>query len=79
MVCANRNYLDAILHIHRDKDGIAPLEQSQVLDEKLKEAGVPSTLAIVKNGPHSLQGNGLSPTPEEILNMIIEFLEKELK
>jgi len=67
------------LIIHGDKDAIASLEQSQLLDEKLKVAGASSTLVIVKNGPHSLQGDTISPTSEEISNMIIDFLEKHLK
>ena len=67
------------LIIHGDRDGIAPLEQSQVLDEKLKSAGVSSRLVIVKNGPHSLQGEDLSPTPEELSKMISDFLEEQLK
>jgi acetyl esterase/lipase len=67
------------LIIHGDDDGIAPLEQSQVLDEKLKAAGVASTLVIVKNGPHSLQGDNISPTSEEISTMIINFFEDQLK
>ena len=55
------------------------LEQSQVFDEQLKKAGVPSMLMIVKNGPHSLQGNDLSPILKEIPDMIIAFLEKQLR
>jgi len=67
------------LIIHGDKDGLAPLEQSQVLDEKLKAVGVKSTLLIVKNGPHSLQGDSFSPTPDEITKMIGTFFEDQLK
>jgi dipeptidyl aminopeptidase/acylaminoacyl peptidase len=67
------------LIIHGDADGIAPLEQSQILDEKLKVAGVASTLVIVKNGPHSLQGENISPTSDQISNMIIAFFEEQLK
>lgn len=36
-------------------------------------------LMIVKNGPHSLQGNDLSPILKEIPDMIIAFLEKQLR
>jgi len=67
------------LIIHGDSDAIAPLEQAQILDERLKSAGVASTLVIVKNGPHSLTGDNISPTSEAISNMIINFFEEQLK
>ena len=67
------------LIIHGDKDGIVPLEQSQVLDEQLKKVGVPSVLVIVKNGTHSIAGENISPTLEEISNIITAFLEEHIK
>ena len=67
------------LIIHGDKDGIAPLEQSQILDAKLRGAGVPSTLVIVKNGDHSLQGDNISPSTDEISKLISDFFETHLK
>ncbi len=67
------------LIIHGDQDKLAPLEQSQILDEHLRSAGVASTLVIVKNGEHSLQGNNLSPSAEEIMQMIVTFFEMNLK
>ena len=67
------------LIIHGDKDGIAPLEQSQVLDGQLREAGVSSTLVIVKNGSHSLDGTDISPSAEEITNTIVAFLMETLQ
>jgi acetyl esterase/lipase len=67
------------LIIHGDKDGIAPLEQSQVLDEQLRNAGVESTLVIVKNGSHSLDGNDISPGSEEIAEKIVDFLVRNLQ
>ena len=67
------------LIIHGDKDSIVPVVQSQVLDEQLKKAGVHSELVIVRNGTHSIDGENISPTEEEISNLIIVFLEKYLK
>lgn len=66
------------LIIHGDQDKLAPLEQSQILDEHLRAAGVPSTLVIVKNGEHSLQGQNLSPSAAEINNMILMFFKMRL-
>ena len=67
------------LIIHGDKDGIVPVEQAQVLDEQLRKAGVPSQLVIVKNGTHNIDGENMSPTAEEIANLITSFLEEHLK
>lgn len=67
------------LIIHGDKDSIAPLEQSQVLYDELQKAGVESTLIVVKNGPHSLYADDMSPTSEELGANIVAFLEEHLK
>ena len=67
------------LIIHGDQDDVVPVEQSQVLDEQLKKAGVPAELVIIRNGTHSLTGENTSPTPEEISNQITAFLEEHLK
>jgi dipeptidyl aminopeptidase/acylaminoacyl peptidase len=58
---------------------VVPYQQSEILDKALIEAGVPSTLVIVKNGDHGLVGEGATPTQEEIYNTFIEFLETTLK
>lgn len=67
------------LIIHGDNDDIVPLEQSQVLNVQLEKAGVPSELVIVKNGTHSIAGENISPTLEEISNIITAFLEEHIK
>jgi acetyl esterase/lipase len=69
------------LILHGDQDGVVPIEQAEVLDEKLKEAGVPSTLVIVKGGDHGvnpLPGKTAEPSGEEISRIILAFLEKNL-
>ena len=38
--------------IHGDKDEIVPLQQSEVLEAKLKELGVPVKLVVRKDGGH---------------------------
>jgi acetyl esterase/lipase len=67
------------LIIHGDNDGVAPVEQSQILHARLTEAGVPSTLIIVEGGDHSLQGPDTASTQEEISAAINEFFESTLK
>jgi len=69
------------LIIHGEKDGYAPVEQAQVLDAKLKAAGVSSQQVIVKNGEHgltSVSGDPAVPSQEEIGRLILEFLNANL-
>ena len=67
------------LIIHGEKDDIVPVEQAQALDKRLKEAGVPSELVIVKNGTHNIQAENISPTIEEIITLITTFLTEKLQ
>lgn len=67
------------LIIHGDNDGVVPVEQSQILHERLVAAGVPSTLIIVEGGDHSLQGPNTTPGQDEISAAINDFLETTLK
>jgi acetyl esterase/lipase len=70
------------LIFHGDKDGVVPIAQALTLDERLQEAGVPSTLVIVKGGDHGLNplpGKTAEPTWEEISHMIRDFLVENLK
>ena len=41
-----------ILHIHGDKDELVPLQQSELICEKFKEAGVPCELVVKKGAGH---------------------------
>lgn len=70
------------LIFHGDRDGVVPVEQANILHAKLIEAGVPSTMVIVQGGDHGLRkptGEDASPTGDEINQMMIEFLEENLK
>jgi acetyl esterase/lipase len=70
------------LILHGDEDGVVPLDQATALHDRLTEAGVPSTLVIVRNGDHSLRGlNGAEtvPTQDEIYAGVLAFLEANLK
>ena len=69
------------LIIHGEKDGLAPLDQAETLDAKLKAVGVSSKLVIVQNGEHgltSLNGNPAVPSLEEINQLILFFLNTNL-
>jgi len=69
------------LIIHGDKDGYAPPDQAQILDAKLKAAGVSSKLVIIQNGTHGLtswNGNPMSPSADEINQILLDFLNKNL-
>jgi acetyl esterase/lipase len=70
------------LIIHGDSDGVVPVEQARILHDKLTETGVPSTLVIVEGGDHGFRkptGEDANPTGAEINQMIIEYLEGNLK
>jgi acetyl esterase/lipase len=69
------------LILHGDQDGTVPIEQALVLDEKLKEAGVPSTLVTVRGGDHGLNplpGKTAEPAWEEISRIVLGFLRDNL-
>ena len=69
------------LILHGDKDVVVPLEQSQILYDKLKASGVNATFVIVKNAGHSFtpSGGAISPTRAELSKMIADFFDKFLK
>jgi dipeptidyl aminopeptidase/acylaminoacyl peptidase len=61
------------LLVHGDKDPLVPWQQSQMLNEALKKAGVESELKIVKGAGH---GNGFGQAEHQ---RVAEFLRKHLK
>jgi len=69
------------LILHGDKDPVVPLNQSTQLYERLKTAGVPVTLVVVKNAGHGFTpvGGQISPTRLELTQMILDFFEKHLR
>jgi acetyl esterase/lipase len=69
------------LLIHGDQDTVVPVEQSQVMYERLVQANVPAQLVIVSNAGHAfVSPNGNStPTLSEINQIIMNFLETYLK
>jgi len=69
------------LLIHGDKDALVPVEQSQLMYERLVQANVPAQLVIVKNAGHSFIASNATTTPtlSEINQIILDFLARSLK
>ena len=69
------------LLIHGDRDELVPVEQSQLMYDRLLQTGVPAQLVVVKNAGHSMIGPSGSTTPTlgEINQIISDFLAKYLK
>ena len=61
--------------MHGDKDNVVPLNQSEVLAEALKKAGVEVKLVVVKGNGHG--GPGFS-SPEN-RKLIEDFFAKHLR
>lgn len=70
------------LMIHGEKDQIVPFNQSELLYQALKEAGVDVTLIKVKNGDHNYLPNPsnaiIEPSLQEIMTRTIDFFDKNL-
>ncbi|HHY86767.1 MAG TPA: alpha/beta hydrolase [Verrucomicrobia bacterium] len=62
-----------MLIVHGDADPLVPWQQSELLHEALKKAGVRSTLHLVKGGGH---GTGFGPDVDKLVD---EFFEQELR
>jgi len=62
-------------------DEVVPLEQSQIFYEKLKNAGIPAELIVVKNAGHSFQSNGgdIQPSLDEIIRTASDFFDRYLQ
>jgi len=79
-------YVDAedppVLIGHGEKDGMVIINQSELLYEALKEAGVPSKFVRVKNADHMYRpykwDAEVSPTAEKMNRLTIEWFQKWL-
>lgn len=69
------------LIIHGDRDATVPLNQSRVLDERLRAAGAESTLVVVRNADHTLNpaGGEMNPSRDQIAALVISFLDRHLE
>lgn len=68
------------LLIHGSQDSVVPVEQSQLMYDRLVEMGVPTQLVIVQNAGHAPieAGGPASPSLDEIYQMISDFLAQYL-
>lgn len=62
------------LIVHGDSDDVVPLGQSKLLHEALQQAGIESTLHVVRGGGH---GRGIFRP--DVGELVEKFLEKHLK
>jgi acetyl esterase/lipase len=71
------------LIIHGEKDQIVPFNQSELLYNALKEAGVDVTLIKVTNGDHNFLPNPstatITPSLQEIMKTTIDFFDTILR
>lgn len=70
------------LILQGDRDYVMPLEQSQVLYDRLKLVDVYAELVIVQNAGHGfapVSDNPITPNLEQISQRIVDFLEEQLK
>jgi acetyl esterase/lipase len=79
-------YIDAgdppFLILHGNQDAVVPLEQSQILLQKLQSAGVQSQLIVVQGAGHGFSKAGtqpISPSLIEINQQIIDFFIRQLQ
>ncbi len=69
------------LILHGDQDELVPLEQSQILYDQLRAAGVPAELVIVKNAMHAFRpagGKEIQPSGMQLFQTLIQFLNRNL-
>ena len=69
------------LILQGDRDTSVPPSQSQILYDRLKAAGIPATLVMVKNAEHSFEpvGGDISPTRTELTQLIADFFDQHLR
>jgi acetyl esterase/lipase len=69
------------LILQGDKDKTVPLEQSQILYDRLKAGNVTATLVIVKNAGHGFtpEGGTISPSRIELTKMIGDFFDNYMR
>jgi acetyl esterase/lipase len=68
------------LLIHGDRDELVPVEQSQLMYDRLTQENVPAQLVIVQNARHSFTApEGTTPTIPEVNQIILDFLAQHLQ
>lgn len=64
------------LILHGTKDALVPVKQSELLHERLSQAGIPSQLLVIEGAPHSFH---LQPAQRDLRPVVIEFFDRHLK
>ncbi len=66
---------------HGTRDNLVAVSQSELLLERLTEAGIPAELVIVEGAGHGFQPetDGMSPSQVELVQTAADFFEKYLK
>ena len=69
------------LLIHGDRDEVVPVEQSQLMYNRLVQENVPAQLVVIQNARHSFitPGETTTPTLGEVNQIIVDFLALYLK
>ncbi|MFH1719137.1 MAG: alpha/beta hydrolase, partial [Planctomycetota bacterium] len=62
------------LIMHGDKDMLVPLHQSELLHDALKQAGVETTLHVVKGAGHGLRDG--QESPEKLVGTAADFFDR---
>jgi acetyl esterase/lipase len=71
-----------MLLVHGDKDEIVPLQQSVLMAEVLKKAGVDHQLIVIKNADHHFRAtdpNGRQPSAAEVHRAVLAWFDKHLR
>jgi len=64
-----------VLTLHGDQDGLVPVEQARVLDEKMKAAGASHTLIVFPGQGHGFEGED----GKKAVDATWEFFDRHLK
>ena len=63
------------LILHGSNDALVPVEQSQILFNRLTQSGVPVELHVIEGAPHSFH---LQPEQQDLREIVFGFLDKHL-
>jgi acetyl esterase/lipase len=64
------------LILHGTKDALVPVEQSQILQDRLTALKVPSELLVIEGAPHSFH---LQPKQQDLRSKVIGFFDRHLR
>ena len=64
-----------VLTLHGNQDALVPVAQAKLLDEKMKAAGAPHELVVLKNQGHGFRGDA----QQKAMQAMWDFFEKHLK